>query len=95
MPQGTPTRCFRIFRSVTQLPPGRQPVFAELQKALTARGRAALSGLGGVGKTQTAVEYAHRRSDAYACKFWATARLARGVDLRLSDAGGSFEAAGV
>ena len=52
---------------------GREPVFAQLQKALTARGRAALSGLGGVGKTQTAVEYAHRRSDAYACKFWAAA----------------------
>ena len=53
---------------------GREPVLTQLQEVLAAHGRAALSGLGGVGKTQTAVEYAHRHLDEYAYAFWATAR---------------------
>jgi hypothetical protein len=52
---------------------GRERVLAELQEALAERGRAALSGLGGVGKTQTAMEYAHRHLAEYARAFWATA----------------------
>ena len=52
---------------------GREPVLAQLEEALSGRGRVALSGLGGVGKTQTAVEYAHRHLDEYVYTFWATA----------------------
>jgi SEFIR domain len=52
---------------------GRERVLAQLEEALAEQGRAALSGLGGVGKTQTAVEYAHRSLDKYAYAFWATA----------------------
>ena len=52
---------------------GREPVLAQLQEALAARERAALSGLGGVGKTQAAVEYAHRHWNDYVYTFWATA----------------------
>jgi tetratricopeptide (TPR) repeat protein/MinD-like ATPase involved in chromosome partitioning or flagellar assembly len=52
---------------------GREQVLSQLQEALVAQGRAALSGLGGVGKTQTALEYAHRHLDEYACTFWVTA----------------------
>jgi hypothetical protein len=52
---------------------GREKVFTELETALAARGRVALSGLDGVGKTQTAVEYAHRYLDKYDHAFWANA----------------------
>jgi tetratricopeptide (TPR) repeat protein len=52
---------------------GREPVLTQLQEALAGQGRAALSGLGGVGKTQTVVEYAHRHSAEYAYAFWAPA----------------------
>jgi len=52
---------------------GREQVLAELQEALAAQGRAALSGLGGVGKTQTAVEYARRHFEEYDHIFLATA----------------------
>jgi tetratricopeptide (TPR) repeat protein len=51
----------------------REDVLAQLQEALSSQGRAALSGLGGVGKTQTAVEYAHRHLDEYVYTLWATA----------------------
>jgi tetratricopeptide (TPR) repeat protein len=52
---------------------GREGVLTELQEALAAHGRAVLSGMGGIGKTQTAVEYAYRHMDEYVCTLWATA----------------------
>jgi len=45
---------------------GREKVLAGVQAALQKRKSAALCGLGGVGKTQTAVEYAYRHRSEYA-----------------------------
>ncbi|MGD0128556.1 MAG: FxSxx-COOH system tetratricopeptide repeat protein [Terriglobia bacterium] len=52
---------------------GREKILEDLRSALESRGRAALSGLGGVGKTQTATEYAYRHRKEYQSVFWARA----------------------
>ena len=46
---------------------------AQLEEALAGQGRAALSGLGGVGKTQTAAAYAHRHLSEYTHALWSSA----------------------
>jgi tetratricopeptide (TPR) repeat protein/transcriptional regulator with XRE-family HTH domain len=68
---------------------GREDVLLQLHIALTGQTQPvalsqpqAISGLGGVGKTQTAVEYAHRYRDDYATVLWARAESA---DLLTSD----------
>ncbi len=55
---------------------GRQPLLATLHRQLTEAGRvlvAALHGLGGVGKTQLAIEYAHLFAGDYSLVWWVDA----------------------
>ncbi|MCX5357347.1 FxSxx-COOH system tetratricopeptide repeat protein [Streptomyces sp. NBC_00124] len=52
---------------------GRDTLLVDLRKALAADQRVAvqaLHGRGGVGKTQLAIEYAHRFAGAYECAWW-------------------------
>jgi tetratricopeptide (TPR) repeat protein len=49
---------------------GREDQLEAIHLALTSRGRAGLSGLGGIGKTQTALEYAYRHQSEYDHVFW-------------------------
>jgi class 3 adenylate cyclase/tetratricopeptide (TPR) repeat protein len=59
---------------------GRDDLLARLRKQLQERHRAALSGLGGVGKTQTAIEYATRNRSEYPNGvFWVNAETIGGL----------------
>jgi tetratricopeptide (TPR) repeat protein len=49
---------------------GRAQILDQLHRALTVSGKAALSGMGGAGKTQTAVEYAHLHRSEYSTVLW-------------------------
>lgn len=59
---------------------GRDELLARLRRQLVEQHRAALSGLGGVGKTQTALEYAMRyRADYPGGVFWVNAETIGGL----------------
>ena len=87
---------------------GREQVLADLRQQLTQDSTAALSqtqaisGLGGIGKTQTAVEYAYRHRQDYQAVFWVRSEtptelitgfveIARRLDLPQKDAQESDE----
>ncbi|CAN5906184.1 hypothetical protein BH20PSE1_BH20PSE1_14280 [soil metagenome] len=52
---------------------GREQTLSRLAQIFQARRQVALSGLGGMGKTQVAVEYAYRHREAYQAILWADA----------------------
>ncbi|HWM90512.1 MAG TPA: FxSxx-COOH system tetratricopeptide repeat protein [Thermoanaerobaculia bacterium] len=57
---------------------GREPLLSQLHRQLQKQGisalaQAAIHGLGGIGKTQTATEYAHRFGDHYRFVLWVVA----------------------
>lgn len=59
---------------------GREDLLARLHQQLVERHRVALSGLGGIGKTQTAIEYAVRhRADYPQGVFWVNAETPSGL----------------
>ncbi len=59
---------------------GRENVLKRLNDALKASKTAAISGLGGIGKTQTAVEYAYRYRDDYNTILWVKAESLESIN---------------
>jgi hypothetical protein len=69
---------------------GRAAVLRRLHEDLSADGRAvvvprALYGMGGVGKTQTALEYAHRFKGDYDLVWWIPAEQPQAINLALAN----------
>jgi Domain of unknown function (DUF4062)/Tetratricopeptide repeat/NB-ARC domain len=69
---------------------GRGAILEKLHDELAADGKAvvlarALYGLGGVGKTQVALEYAHRYQADYELLWWIPAEQPQGISLALAD----------
>jgi hypothetical protein len=58
---------------------GRERLLEQLHEELARSGRAAISGLPGVGKTQSAIEYAHRHHHGYRAVLWTTAATRDGL----------------
>jgi hypothetical protein len=58
---------------------GREQILSDLRADLEKKGKQALFGLGGVGKTQIAAEYAHRRQDDYTAVLWTFAGTEQSV----------------
>jgi hypothetical protein len=52
---------------------GREALLAHVHDTLSTTGRAALTGMGGIGKTQAALAYAHAHREAYTAGLWVLA----------------------
>ncbi|MGC5017729.1 FxSxx-COOH system tetratricopeptide repeat protein [Micromonospora sp. DT47] len=78
---------------------GREDDLAQLRAQLQSGGSAvvlpvALQGMGGVGKTQVALEYVHRFKSAYDVVWWIVADPPQFVDAALADLAGRLEITG-
>ena len=72
-PPGTKSQLFTVPQERNRFFTGRESILDALHSALLVDHRAALSGFGGIGKTQIAIEYAYRYGAEYEVVLWARA----------------------
>ena len=82
-------KVFLPYPSLGGLFKGRDDYLRRLRDGLTAGGQAAITsqavhGLGGIGKTRAAVEYAHAHADAYGTMFLVVAETAEALNRNLA-----------
>jgi tetratricopeptide (TPR) repeat protein len=68
--EDTPPKIYWNIPDVESIFSGRENVLKELHQVLSKTRRAALGGMGGMGKTRTAIEYAYRHRSEYHAVFW-------------------------
>ena len=84
-PDLAPARAFRLPYERNPFFAGRREILQQIEEALAATGKAAVCGLGGIGKTQAAVEYAYQHEHHYDIVFWTAADSELALDAGLTD----------
>lgn len=84
----TPQRATRTFRLPYPRNPyftGRKEVFLQVAEQLAATGLCGISGLGGMGKTQVALEFAYRQAAQYQHAFWIRSDTPQALSANAAD----------
>ena len=77
--KGKPASLWNVPHARNDAFTGREQILADLRADLVKKGKQALFGLGGVGKTQIAAEYAWRHRDEYTAVIWCFAGTEQSV----------------
>ncbi|MGC2112663.1 MAG: tetratricopeptide repeat protein [Candidatus Korobacteraceae bacterium] len=90
-PSAKPQQIFTVPLPENPFFTGREEALDGVKASLEERGIAALTGMGGVGKTQTAAQYAHRHRNEYPAVLWVRAESLETLFADLTQLAGRLE----